>query len=90
MTCVDCEKRRRQLRDAIMAGKVAEALGYAVVGVREMVGIGPHGSTEPLPALTDKTKAELVGIAEAEGTTIDPEATKAAIITAIEAHRATV
>lgn len=37
MSCVECEERRRKLRDAILRGKMAEAAGHVVAGVREMV-----------------------------------------------------
>ena len=39
MACQKCEERRRKLRDAIMRGKMGEAAGHVVAGVREMVGV---------------------------------------------------
>ncbi|SMC97159.1 hypothetical protein [Novosphingobium sp. B1] len=38
MVCVDCEERRKALRDAIMHGKMAEAVNLTVGGLREMIG----------------------------------------------------
>lgn len=37
MACIKCEERRRKLRDAILAGKIAEAAGHVVAGVKEML-----------------------------------------------------
>lgn len=39
MACKDCEERRKRLRDAIMHGKMAEALDITVEGLRVMIGI---------------------------------------------------
>lgn len=39
MACKDCEERRKRLRDAIMHGKMAEAMDITVGGLREMIGI---------------------------------------------------
>ena len=39
MSCPDCEARRKKLRDAIMHGKMAEALDMTVEGLRVMIGI---------------------------------------------------
>jgi hypothetical protein len=36
MACRECEERRRKLRDAILRGKLAEAAGHVVEGVKEM------------------------------------------------------
>jgi len=39
MTCKDCDERRKSLRDAIMHGKMAEAMDITVEGLRVMIGI---------------------------------------------------
>lgn len=39
MSCPDCELRRKRLRDAILHGKMAEALDITVDGLRVMIGI---------------------------------------------------
>lgn len=39
MACVDCEERRKALRDALFAGKMAEALDITVEGLRVMIGV---------------------------------------------------
>lgn len=39
MACRDCEIRRKRLRDAIMHGRMAEALDMTVEGLRVMIGI---------------------------------------------------
>jgi len=39
MACVECEARRKALRDAIMRGKMAEAMDITVEGLRVMIGI---------------------------------------------------
>lgn len=39
MACKECEQRRKKLRDAIMHGKMAEALDMTVEGLRVMIGI---------------------------------------------------
>jgi len=39
MVCVDCEARRKALRDALLHGKMAEALDITVEGLRVMIGI---------------------------------------------------
>lgn len=37
--CQSCNERRRKLLDAYLEGKMAEALGHAVVGAAEIVGL---------------------------------------------------
>lgn len=37
----DCEARRQMLREAIFQAKLSEALGHAVKGVAEIVGVKP-------------------------------------------------
>ena len=37
--CADCEARRKMARDALMSAKLGEALGHAVKGAAEMVGV---------------------------------------------------
>lgn len=39
MACKDCEERRKRLRDAIMHGKMADALDITVEGLRVMIGV---------------------------------------------------
>lgn len=39
MACPDCEIRRKRLRDAIMHGKMADAMDITVEGLRVMIGI---------------------------------------------------
>lgn len=39
MACKDCAERRKTLRDAIMHGKMAEAMDITVEGLRVMIGI---------------------------------------------------
>ncbi|WP_311271042.1 hypothetical protein [Sphingobium sp. WCS2017Hpa-17] len=39
MSCKDCAEKRKRLRDAIMHGKMAEALDVTVEGLRAMIGI---------------------------------------------------
>lgn len=39
MSCKDCAEKRKRLRDAIMHGKMAEALDVTVEGLRVMIGI---------------------------------------------------
>lgn len=41
MSCKDCEARRAMLRDAVLQSKIKEALGHAVKGVAEIVGLKP-------------------------------------------------
>jgi len=36
MNCTPCEERRRKMLDAIIAGKIAEALKQAAIGVVEI------------------------------------------------------
>lgn len=49
MACVECEERRRKLREAVLRGKIAEAAGHAVAGLREMVAPKGPASAEPGP-----------------------------------------
>jgi len=37
--CPDCEARRKLARDALYRAKVGEAVGHAVTGVAEMLGL---------------------------------------------------
>lgn len=55
MACKECEERRRKLRDAIMHGKMAEAMGLTVGGLREMMGLNGAEPTSELDgaALSD-------------------------------------
>ncbi|SNT19604.1 hypothetical protein SAMN06295955_11563 [Sphingopyxis indica] len=46
MSCLECEERRRKLRDAILRGKMAEAAVHVVAGVREMVAPAPKPETK--------------------------------------------
>lgn len=39
MACPECEARRKKLRDAILHGKMAEAMDITVEGLRVMIGI---------------------------------------------------
>lgn len=86
MACIGCEERRRALKDAILHGKLAEATGHTLAGFREMVGWKTEEARD-LPALSGKTKAELLAIAADEGVTVDDGATNAEIVEAIEEHR---
>lgn len=56
MACKNCEERRKRLRDAIMHGKMAEAVGETVAGLREMIGLG---AAPEEPALIGDASAEL-------------------------------
>ncbi len=38
MACKDCAERRKRIRDAVLHGKMAEAAGLTVGGLREMIG----------------------------------------------------
>ena len=69
------------LHDAAMAGDgAAVAMEKAVASA--------NGEPEPeFPALTGKTKKELLAIAKKEGATIDPDYLNDEMIDAIEAHR---
>lgn len=94
MACVDCAKRRRALQDAIMHGKLAEAMDITVEGLRTIIGIDAKADHRkdpiaPVPiSLSGKTKAELIEIAGSEGVTVEDGATNDAIRDAIEAKRA--
>lgn len=37
--CADCEARRKMAREALLSAKLGEALGHAVKGAAEMVGV---------------------------------------------------
>lgn len=39
MSCPECEARRKALRDAIMHGKMAQAMDITAEGLRVMIGI---------------------------------------------------
>lgn len=39
MACEKCEQQREKLRDAIMRGKLSEAVDVTVEGLRVMIGI---------------------------------------------------
>ncbi len=39
MSCIECEARRKALRDAILRGKMAEAMDITVEGLRVMMRI---------------------------------------------------
>jgi len=65
MACVDCELRRKRLRDAIMHGRMAEALDVTVEGLRVMIGIDAGADhrkeaseAEPKKAAKASAKAE--------------------------------
>lgn len=46
--CKDCAARQSLLREAVFKAKMAEALGHAVKGAAEMVGIKPKTGGEEL------------------------------------------
>jgi hypothetical protein len=57
--CKDCAARRQMLRDALVNAKIQEALGHAVVGVAEAVGLVPKtGAQELKRKLTPKKGKE--------------------------------
>lgn len=91
MGCIDCAERRKRLRDAILHGRMAEALDTTVEGLRVMIGIdagADHRRVEPeQPSLSGKTKAELLAIAAAEDVVTEDGATNAEIIDAIATKR---
>ncbi len=95
MACKDCAERRKNLRDAILHGRMAEAMDMTVEGLRVMMRIdagADHRKTAPdltpaPPALTGKNKAELLEIAADEGVSTEEGATNAEIVEAIEAKR---
>lgn len=37
MACKNCEERRAKLREAVIQGKLLQAAGHAVAGVKEML-----------------------------------------------------
>ena len=94
MACVDCAKRRRALQDAILHGKMAEAMDITVEGLRTIIGIdaGADHRKDPIAptpvSLSGKTKAELIEIAGSEGVAVDDGMTNDTIRDAIEAKRA--
>lgn len=88
MACVDCAERRKKLRDALLHGRMAEAMETTVEGLRVMIGIDPGADhRKALPSLSGKTKAELVEIAASEGAPLEDGATNPEIVAAIEAKR---
>lgn len=94
MGCKDCAERRKNLRDAIMHGKMADALDITVEGLRAMIRIDADADhrkvpvvTPALPNLSGKTKAELLEIAADEGVVVPEGSTNAEIIELIESKR---
>jgi len=94
MACKDCAERRKNLRDAILHGRMAEAMDMTVEGLRVMMRIDAGADhrkapemTPTIPALTNKNKAELLEIAADEGVFTEEGATNAEIVDAIEAKR---
>lgn len=107
MACKNCQT----IRDLILHGKMADAMGLTVETLREKIGfkvVEPDSTVEGLrysvaidagadhravevtpvpPSLSGKTKAELLGIAAAEGIATEEGATNAEIIEAIESKR---
>lgn len=87
MSCKNCA----QFRQAVLHARMAEAAGLAVDKFREVFGLNPKGEPlvdpETLPSLSGKTKAELLAIAADEGVTVEPDATNAEIIEAIDEKR---
>lgn len=80
MACAHC----KQIRDAILHGKMAEAAGLTVEKLRESIGWKSEAEKES-EALEAMTKAELLKVAESEGTDVSQRDTKAEIIDAIKA-----
>jgi hypothetical protein len=94
MACKDCAERRKNLRDAILHGRMAEAMDMTVDGLRVMMRIDagadhrkPPVVTPALPSLSGKTKAELLDIADDEGADVEDGATNPEIIEAIDSKR---
>lgn len=56
--CKDCAARRQMLRDALVNAKIQEALGHAVKGVAEVVGLKPKTGAAELYQQTAKKKAK--------------------------------
>lgn len=60
MACKECEARRKKLRDAVLHGKMAEAVGLTVGGLREMIGLTPAEAVAtkapPAPAKREAAK----------------------------------
>lgn len=48
--CPDCEARRKLAREALINSKISEALGHAVKGVQEIVGIRPKTGQQEVAA----------------------------------------
>lgn len=60
MACKDCAERRKNLRDAIMHGKMAEALDITVEGLRAMIRIdagADHRTDAPAEPVTSAKPA---------------------------------
>lgn len=59
MPCQECIERRQKFREALFAGKLAEAAGHAVKGVRQLVvGVAaPENANELMWAPVDMTKS---------------------------------
>lgn len=56
--CKDCEARRQMMRDALVNAKIQEALGHAVKGVAEVVGLKPKTGAAELSKSTANKKAK--------------------------------
>lgn len=68
MSCKDCEARRAMLRDAVLQSKIKEALGHAVKGVAEIVGLKPKtGEVERDKRKTSKSNPGESGNPAREG-----------------------
>lgn len=47
MTCKACEERRQKMLDALLEAKLAKAMGHAVLGAAEMVGLKTKEAPKP-------------------------------------------
>lgn len=95
MACKDCAERRKNLRDAILHGRMAEAMDMTVEGLRVMMRIdagadhrkdAPEVTPAPV-SLSGKNKTELLAIAADENVEVQEGATNPEIVEAIEGKR---
>lgn len=71
MACKECAERRKKIRDAVLHGKMAEAVGQTVTGLREMIGFKADEPKEAISlagAITTEDVQEAVSSTSASET----------------------
>lgn len=57
MACRECQERREKVIDAVLEGRIAEAMKQTAIGAAEMVGLRPKSATTEYSPLAGQGEA---------------------------------